>query len=70
MEEEIKRWKILTSDLITGTVTVSDKALNKNKTYHIPFLTHAIIKADCLLISTSFNKIMEINLSSGSRRFL
>jgi hypothetical protein len=70
MNDEIKRWTILTLDLISATVTVSDTELKKNKTYHIPFLTHAIIKGECLLISTSFNKIMEINLSSGSRRFI
>ncbi len=70
MDEENKRWAVLTLDLISGTVTVSDITLEKNKTYHIPFLTHAIIKGDCLLTSTSFNKIMEINLLSGSRRFL
>lgn len=70
MEDEVKRWAILTLDLISATVTVSDIELNKNKTYHIPFLTHAIIKNELLLISTSFNKIMEINLSNGARRFL
>ena len=38
MDEENKRWAVLTLDLISGTVTVSDIALEKNKTYHIPFL--------------------------------
>lgn len=70
MEDEVKRWAIVSFDLISGTVTVSDTKLNKNKIYHIPFLTHAIIKNELLLISTSFNKIMEINLSNGARRFL
>lgn len=70
MDEENKRWEIVSSDSISGIVTISDIALKKKKSYHIPFLTHAIIKGDCLLTSTSFNKIMEINLSSGSRRFL
>ena len=35
MNDEIKRWTILTLDLISATVTVSDTELKKNKTYHI-----------------------------------
>lgn len=40
------------------------------KTYHIPYLTHAVVKDGQLMAATSFNKIMEIDLSNGSRRFI
>lgn len=65
-----KRWVITSLDTIKFTVTVIDHHVNRKKTYHVPYLTHAIIKNDHLMIATSFNKIMEINLSNGSRKFV
>ncbi len=64
------RWSIASLDLSGFTVTVSDSQLKRRKTYHIPYLTHAIIKNDHLMVATSFNKIMAINLLDGSRKFV
>lgn len=64
------RWAIANLDTAKFSVTVSDSQMKKKRTYTVPYLTHAIIKNECLLVSTSFNKIMEINLSSGSRKFV
>lgn len=71
MSEEINnRWAIANLDTAKGTVTVSDSQLKRKKTYHVPYLSHTIIKDQTLLAATTLNKIMEINLVNGSRRFL
>ncbi len=69
-EDTSNRWAIVSLDVPKFTVTVSDNQLKRKKTYHVPYLTHAIIKNKNLMVATSFNKIMEIDLSDGSRRFV
>ena len=69
-EDTSNRWAIVSLDVPKFTVTVSDSQLKRKKTYYVPYLTHAIIKNENLMVATSFNKIMEIDLSDGSRRFV
>jgi hypothetical protein len=64
------RWTVTHLDTTKFTVTVSDNLAKRKKTYHIPYLTHAVVKDRMLMAATSFNKIMEIDLSNGSRRFI
>ena len=64
------RWTVASLDTDKFTITISDHLVNRKKTYHIPYLTHAVIKDHLLLVATTFNKIMEINLSNGSRKFI
>ena len=64
------RWTVSSLDSSTFTITISDHLVNRKKTYHIPYMTHAVIKGQLLLVATSFNKIMEINLTNGSRKFV
>jgi len=71
MSENIQnRWTVLSLDTTKFTITISDHLANRKKTYHIPYLTHAVIKDQLLLVATSFNKIMEINLANGARKFI
>jgi len=69
-EDTNNRWTITGLDTAKFTITVADSQLKRKKTYHVPYLTHAIIKHENLMVATSFNKIMEISLSDGSRRFV
>jgi len=64
------RWSIASLEISKFTVTVSDSQSKRRKTYHVPYLTHAIIKNDRLMVATSLNKIMAINLLDGSRKFV
>jgi len=69
-EDTSNRWAIVSLDVPKFTVTVAASQLNREEAYHVPYLTHAIIKNENLMVATSFNKIMEIDLSDGSRRFV
>lgn len=69
-DSELNRWSIANQDITKFTVTISDSQSKRKKTYHIPYLTHAVIKNHLLLVATSLNKIMEINLINESRRFI
>ena len=69
-DSELNRWSIANLDITKFTVTISDSQSKRKKTYHIPYLTHAVIKNHLLLVATSLNKIMEIKLINESRRFI
>jgi hypothetical protein len=64
------RWTVTNLDTTKFTLTFSDNLAKRKKTYHIPYLTHAVVKDGLLMVANSFNKNMEINLSNGSRRFI
>lgn len=71
MSDELQtRWALASLDTAKFTVTIADQQAKRKKIYHIPYLTHAILKGELLLAATSFNKTMEINLLNGSRRFI
>ena len=56
-DSELNRWSIANLDITKFTVTISDSQSKRKKTYHIPYLTHAVIKNHLLLVATSLNKI-------------
>ena len=68
--ENLTRWDLFRVNLENECITVRDKLVKKNRTFHVPFLIHAEIIEQSVYIFTSNSKIMELNLSTASRQFL
>ena len=63
------RWELLEFNCWNSKVTIYDCLLKKHIAYYIPNMTKAIIKEHILHVTTSKNKVMQINLANASRRF-
>ena len=69
MVEPIK-WELHKFDTVENKITVIDSLSKKEKTYHVPDGTHAILKDDVLYVSTSDNKVMRVCIHDDSREML
>jgi len=67
---ESKRWSLHKLDMINNLIIVLDKLSKREKTYHVPNSTHAILREDALYVSTLDNKVMRVCLHNGSRKLL
>ena len=64
------RWDLHTFDFVNNKIIVLDTLSNRQKSFHVPNSTHAILKDSSLFVSTSDNKVMKISLYNGSRKLL
>jgi hypothetical protein len=64
------RWDLQKFDFVNNKITVLDMLSNRQKSFHVPNSTHAILKESSLFVSTSDNKVMKISLYNGSRKLL
>jgi DNA-binding LytR/AlgR family response regulator len=69
MVEPIK-WELHKFDAVENKITVIDSLSKKEKTYHVPDATHAILKDDVLYVSTSDNKVTRVCIHVDSRQIL
>ena len=63
------RWELVELNCWNSKVTIYDCLLKKNIAYFIPNMTKATIKEHILHVTTSKNKVMQINLVNSSRKF-
>ena len=64
------RWELQKYDAVKNQIIVFDTLSKKEKSYHVPNSTHAILNGDVLFVSTSDNKVMKVSLHNGSRKIL
>ena len=64
------RWELQKYDAVRNKIIVFDTLSKREKSYHVPNSTHAILKGDVLYASTSDNKVMRVCLHNGSRKIL
>lgn len=65
------RWHLHKFDALENKIVVLDKLSKRERSYHVPNSTHAILKENALYVTTSTNnKVMKICLHNGSRKIL
>ena len=64
------RWDLRKFDFVNNKITVLDMLSNRQKSFHVPNSTHAILKESSLFVSTSDNNVIRISLHNGSRKLL
>jgi len=68
--EQSSRWDLHKFDFVNNKIIVLDILSKRQKSFHVPNSTHAILKESSLFVSTSDNKVMKISLHNGSRKLL
>jgi hypothetical protein len=65
------RWILHKFDALENKIVILDKLSKRERSYHVPNSTHAILKENALYVTTSTNnKVMKICLHNGSRKIL
>jgi hypothetical protein len=68
--EQSSRWDLHKFDFVNNKIIVFDMISKRQKSFHVPNSTHAILKESSLFVSTSDNKVMKISLDNGSRKLI
>jgi hypothetical protein len=68
--EQSTRWDLHKYDFVNNKIIVLDMISKRQRLFHVPNSTHAILKESSLFVSTSDNKVMKISLDNGSRKLL
>ena len=64
------RWKFINLDNTTCKFVVYDNFMKKHREFYIPFLYDVRIDGDIAIVMTAHSKVMELNMSTATRRFL
>jgi len=64
--EQSTRWDLHKYDFVNNKIIVLDMISKRQRSFHVPNSTHAILKESSLFVSTSDNKVMKISLDNGS----
>lgn len=67
---ELNRWELHEFDAVKHNIIVLDKLSKREKYYHVPNATHAILKESTIYVSILDNKVMKVCLHNGSRKIV
>lgn len=70
MLKDKDRWKLIGFNVGNGSFVVQDNLLNKQRSYHVPMLTNAIVIDRFAYILTLTRKIMRVDLPTAKRQFI
>jgi len=65
--QDKSRWQLLSSNAETECFIVFDRLAKKNRTYHVPYLSHVEVYDSIAHVFTSNTKVMQINLFTYAR---